>query len=116
MTGASTMPGFAKYNRTPTRARLHLLWIFVFGTGFTYEMFKLTIHRVGPRRNEEIYMKLKDKYGEDVPEHILDESQQIREFREAATLSNVLATPTPGEVNGALQWDFDYRRIAQLKK
>lgn len=111
------MAGIAKYNRMPTRHKLQLTWIFLFGVGLTWEYLKLTVYRVNPKREEELYLRLETKYPDGkLPPKLQKEIESLREFRDTVSMHQALNTPTPGEVSGALQHDLDVRHLGQLRR
>ncbi len=111
-----SMPGVARYNRMPTRHKLQLTWIFLFGAGATWEFLKLTIYRVGPKREEQVYKEMEEKYNGELPERFIKEVEALRTYRDTMTLHAAINSPTPGEVAGALQHDLDPRRLGELRR
>ena len=111
----SAVPGATKYNRIPMRQRIQLFWCGVGMIGAGYQLVKLTMGRVQPRREEHMYEMLREKYGEELPESLLKTLLASKEAQETMTLQNILDTPTPGELCGALQHELDPRRIADLR-
>mgnify|MGYP001568761933 CR=1 FL=1 len=110
------MPGAARFNRMPTRHRLQLFWIFLFGAGASREFLNLTIHRVNPKREEQIYIEMQDKYGGKLPERFTKEIVALREMRDTLTMHMALESPTPGQTAGALQKELDPRKLGELRK
>eukprot|EP00758_Cryptobia_borreli_P007426 Tbor_TRINITY_DN5294_c2_g1::TRINITY_DN5294_c2_g1_i2::g.16009::m.16009 len=112
----STVPGASRYNRIPTRQKLQLFWIGVGLAGAGYEFVKFTTLRVHPRKEELLYKAVTDKYGnKDLPEEMMTPLLRVKEAQETLTLQNMLDTPTPGELCGALQNELDPRAIARLR-
>ncbi len=108
--------GGGRYDRIPTRFRLHFAWV-AMGTGlFVWEFLKLTLFRVRPKREEQTYTLLREQYGENIPAHVLDQVQALREMREGLSLHAALATPAPGQFTNIVAKDFDYRRLGELRK
>lgn len=113
----STTIGGGKYNRVSTRHRLHFMWLTV-GVGFfCWEYLKLTVWRVQPKREEHMYEMLKQQYPDgNIPAHILDQVQALREMRENLSLHSALATPAPGQFTNVVARDMDYFRLGELRK
>ncbi|ESL08534.1 hypothetical protein TRSC58_03761 [Trypanosoma rangeli SC58] len=111
----SSLPGVARYERLPTRTKIQFFWCSMLVMGFAYQFLKMTVLRVQPKREEQMYMHIKKVYGDNLPPELIDIARRQREAQDALTLSNMLRTPTPGETAGALQHELDPRRIAQLK-
>ena len=110
-----SLPGAAQYERLPTRLKIQLFWSAMFITAFTYQFHKMATARVNPKREEHLYLHVKKLYGDNIPQDLLDMAVRQREAQDAISLSNMLRTPTPGEVSGALQHELDPRNIAKLK-
>ena len=111
----SAIAGVARYERVPTRFKLQLFWSGMVILGCGWEFHQLTMNRVKNKREEQSYVKLKETYGDNVPPELLEVMKRQRENQDAITLTNVLQTPTPGEVCGSLQHELDPRRLAALR-
>ncbi len=109
--------GTNRYNKMPTRHRLQLFWIFVGGSFFVHQVVNLTVGRVQPKREEHMYTVLKEQFPDgNIPAHILDQAQALREMKEALSLQTALATPTPGEHQITLMHDMDHKRLGALRR
>lgn len=95
--------------------KVQLFWTAMFLTAFGYQFLKMAVGRVQPKREEELFLHVREMYGDNIPREILEMSLRQREASDAWSLSNVLKTPTPGEVSGALQHELDPRNIKKLK-
>ncbi|KAH9577760.1 hypothetical protein LSM04_002861 [Trypanosoma melophagium] len=111
----SSLPGVARYERMPTRTKIQFFWCSMLVMGFAYQFLKMTVLRVQPRREEQMYTHVQRLYGDNIPPELLEIAKRQREARDALTLTNMWRTPTPGETAGALQHELDPRRIAQLR-
>jgi hypothetical protein len=76
---------------------------------------KLTCWRVTPKREEEIYENLTEKYGEDIPEKYMREAMAIRELRETLSLQTGAELPGLGEQVKHMQPILDFRVMKALK-
>ncbi|KAG8341235.1 hypothetical protein TRVL_07933 [Trypanosoma vivax] len=111
----SSLPGVVRYERIPTRKKIHLLWCGMLISGFVYQFLRMTVLRVQPKREEQMYTHIQNLYGNSLPQELIEIVVRQREARDTLTLSNMMNTPTPGETAGALQHSLDPRRIAQLR-
>ena len=82
---------------------------------FAYQFVKMTVLRVQPKREEQMYMHIKKIYGDNIPEELIDMAKRQREAQDALTLTNMLRTPTPGQTSNALQNELDPRALVNLK-
>lgn len=109
--------GGGRYNRMPMRYRLHLGWLTVGTSLFCWEFLKLTVWRVQPKREEHMYTMLQEQYPDgNIPPHILDHVQALREMREGLSLHAALATPMPGQYTNTVAKDMDFRRLGELRR
>lgn len=111
----SSVPGANRYERIPTRQRVQLFWVGFLCIGAGYELYRLTMKRVQPRREEHMYQMIREKFGEDLPEELMKPVIAQKEAQEALSLQQMLDTPTPGELSGALQHELDPRKIKALR-
>ncbi|KAG5488088.1 hypothetical protein LSCM1_08152 [Leishmania martiniquensis] len=109
------LPGVSHYERMPTRAKLQFLWISMLTMGAAYQFLKMTVRRVQPKREEQMYMHIQQVYGDNIPEELLQIAKRQREAQDALTLTNMLRTPTPGQTSSALQNELDPRALINLK-
>jgi hypothetical protein len=110
-----SLPGASQYERLPTRMKIQMFWSTMLITAFAYQLHNLATGRVNPKREEQVYMHVQKIYGDNIPPELLEMTVRQREAQDAMSLSNMLRTPTPGEVSGALQKELDPRNIANLK-
>eukprot|EP00331_Platyophrya_macrostoma_P014074 CAMPEP_0176433436 /NCGR_PEP_ID=MMETSP0127-20121128/16021_1 /TAXON_ID=938130 /ORGANISM="Platyophrya macrostoma, Strain WH" /LENGTH=116 /DNA_ID=CAMNT_0017815863 /DNA_START=37 /DNA_END=387 /DNA_ORIENTATION=- len=110
-----TLPGASRYERLPTRMKIQMAWTAMFIAAFAYQFHKMATNRVHPKREEALFMHVHKVYGDNPPPELLEMAKRQREAVDAWTLSNMLRTPTPGEVSGALQNELDPRNIQGLK-
>ena len=108
-------PTVQKYNRIPTRMKVQLFWgIMAFGV-FYWQMMKLTVWRINPKRNEQLFLEMQERLdnGQKLPEFVYRDAVAQREMRDTLTLHvSRDSTPNPGEMTGAMQKDFDARRMS----
>lgn len=109
------LPGVSHYERMPTRTKIQFFWISMLTMGFAYQFLKMTVLRVQPKREEQMYMHIRKVYGDNIPEELLQRAKRQREAQDALTLTNMLRTPTPGQTSNALQNDLDPRALIELK-
>lgn len=83
--------------------------------GFAYQFMKMTVLRVQPKREEQMYMHIKKVYGDAIPEELIELAKRQREAQDALTLTTMLRTPTPGQTSNALQNELDPRALTTLK-
>lgn len=115
--GGMNVIGVNRYNRMPTRHKLQLLWIFVGGSFFVHQVLQLTVGRVQPKREEQIYTILKKQFPDgNIPPHILDQVQALREMKEALSLQTTLATPTPGQFQVKLMHELDHKAMGEDRR
>jgi hypothetical protein len=110
-----SLPGASQYERLPTRLKIQMGWSVMLIGAFAYQLHNMATGRVNPKREEHLYMHVQKIYGDNIPPELLDMSVKQREAQDAMSLSNMLRTPTPGEVSGALQKELDPRNIKALK-
>lgn len=110
-----SLPGVARYERMPTRMKIQLFWSAMLIGAFGYQFHRMATSRVQPKREEQMFLHVKKLYGDNIPQELVDLSVRQREAQDAWSLSNMLRTPTPGEVSGALQKELDPRNILNLK-
>ena len=111
----SSIPGASRYERIPTRQRAQLFWIGVMCVGAGYELWKMTMQRIQPRREEHLFKLVREKFGDDLPDELMRPVIAQKEAQEALSLQQMLDTPTPGELSGALQHELDPRKIKNLR-
>ncbi|RHW70641.1 hypothetical protein DPX39_090012400 [Trypanosoma brucei equiperdum] len=111
----SSLPGVARYERMTTRNKIQFFWWSMLVMGFAYQFLQMTVLRVQPKREEQMYSHIRELYGDQLPPELIEIAKRQREAQDALTLSNMIHTPTPGETAGALQHALDPRRIAQLR-
>ena len=92
-----------------------MMWFAVGLAGAAWQLISLTTQRVNPKREEELYERLSERFGGEIPEKYMKETIAMREYRDTLTLQNALDTPTPGETTAAMQPVMDYRKLAELK-
>lgn len=109
------LPGVARYERMPTRQKVQFFWASLFLMGFVYEFLQMTVLRVQPKREEQMYMHLKKLYGDNIPTELIEIAKRQREAQDTLTLSNMLRSPTPGQTSSALQNELDLRTVAKLR-
>ncbi|KAL7702892.1 hypothetical protein N2W54_003024 [Lotmaria passim] len=109
------LPGVSHYERMPTRTKIQFFWISMLTMAFAYQFVKMTVLRVQPKREEQMYMHIKKIYGDNIPEELIDMAKRQREAQDALTLTNMLRTPTPGQTSNALQNELDPRALVNLK-
>ena len=115
--GGMNVIGVNRYNKMPTRHKLQLMWLFVGGTFFVHQLLNLTVGRVQPKREEQMYTILKEQFPDgNIPPHILDQVQALREMKEALSLQTALATPTPGQFQIKLMNDMDHKRMGAMRR
>ena len=110
------MPGLSRHSRMPTRDKMRIMWVVVFGSGAIWEFMNLTIWRVNPKREENLYIGLERDYGDKMPDQLMEHTIALRELRDTLTMHQAMASPTPGEVAGALQTDMDMTRLGNLRR
>eukprot|EP00760_Papus_ankaliazontas_P013604 PhM_4_TR15844/c0_g1_i1/m.23939 len=106
-------PTVARYSRIPTRVKVQFFWGCVVGSLAWWQLMKLTIFRVNPKRAEQAFLALEDENGE-LPEYIRKDAMAQRLMRDTLTVHNAAQMPNPGEVTAALQHDMDHRRLGAL--
>lgn len=109
------LPGVARYERMPTRQKIQFAWASIFVLGFAYEFLHMTVLRVQPKREEQMYMHIQKLYGDNIPPELIELAKRQREAQDTLTLSNMLRSPTPGQTANALQTELDPRAILKLK-
>ncbi|KPA73655.1 putative mitochondrial hypothetical protein [Leptomonas pyrrhocoris] len=109
------LPGVSHYERMPTRVKVQFFWISMLTMGFAYQFLKMTVLRVQPKREEQMYVHIRKIYGDNIPAELLDMAKRQREAQDALTLTNMLRTPTPGQTSNALQNELDPRALIDLK-
>lgn len=109
------LPGVARYDRMPTRHKVQFFWVSMLLMGFVYEFLHMTVLRVQPKREEQMYVHLQKLYGDNIPQELIDIAKKQREAQDTLTLSNMLRSPTPGQTSNALQNELDPRGLIKLK-
>ncbi|CAD2221166.1 hypothetical protein, conserved [Angomonas deanei] len=107
------LPGVARYDRLPTRTKIQFFWISMLMMGFVYQFLKMTVLRVHPKREEQMYVHIQNLYGDNIPQELIDLAKRQREAQDALSLTNMLRTPTPGQTSSALQNELDPRALAK---
>ncbi|EPY34614.1 hypothetical protein STCU_00739 [Strigomonas culicis] len=109
------LPGVARYERMPTRTKVQFFWISMLMMGFVYQFLKMTVLRVQPKREEQMYMHIQSLYGDNIPEELIQLAKRQREAQDALSLTTMLRTPTPGQTSHALQNELDPRALLKHK-
>lgn len=109
------LPGVSHYERMPTRTKIQFFWISMFTMAFAYQFLKMTVLRVQPKREEQMYVHIQKIYGDNIPTELIDMAKRQREAQDALTLTNMLRTPTPGQTSNALQNELDPRALINMK-
>ena len=115
--GGMNVIGVNRYNKMPTRHKLQLFWIFIGGTFFVHQILHLTVGRVQPKRQEHMFTVLHEQFPDgNIPPHIMDQVQALREMKEGLSLQAALATPTPGQFQAKLMHEMDHKSMGQVRK
>ena len=106
----------SKYYRLPTRLKVQVFWISVVVMSGGYQLTKMITTRVTPKRTESTYEQLKEQYPDGLPEYLMEQSEKIAQFRDGASLTNILKVPQPGETTAAMHYELDPRRLGAHRK
>lgn len=109
------LPGVARYERMPTRTKIQFFWVSMLVLGFVYQFLNMTVLRVQPKREEQMYMHVRALYGDNIPEELIEKAKRQREAQDALSLSMMLRSPTPGQTSGALQNELDPRALLKQR-
>ena len=104
-------PSVQRYNRIPTRMKVQLFWGMLATGVVYYQMVKLTLFRITPKRSEHLFITIEES-GKPLPEKVVQDAVAQRTMRDTLSIHMTAQMPNPGEMTGAMQYDFDHRRMS----